>query len=200
MGIEDHDTPVQSPIRSARVLTLHVNGEDHEVLAPDHWTLLEVLRYKLKLTGTKQGCDKGDCGACTVLVDGKATLACCTLAAMAQGRAVTTIEGDPPQLPRACDVCGALQCGICQPGMICSAQALLDETPKPSDEQIRRALGGNLCRCTGYTKIFEAVKLAADSEDLGGLADTGTDGLQVPISYDKPADGYLVLGSRARRN
>ena len=83
--------------------------------------------------------------------------------------------------------------------MICSAQALLDETPKPSDEQIRRALGGNLCRCTGYTKIFEAVKLAADNEDLGGLADTGTDGLQVPISYDKPADGYLVLGSRGHK-
>ena len=97
MGIEDHDTPVQSPIRSARVLTLHVNGEDHEVLAPDHWTLLEVLRYNS--SPGRQGCDKGDYGACTVLVDGKATLACCALAA-GRGPRGHHHRGRPPKLPR----------------------------------------------------------------------------------------------------
>ena len=198
-SVEDPDIATRTEAPAKRALTLRVNGEDHDVLAPDTWSLLEVLRYKLRLTGTKQGCDKGDCGACTVLMDGQATLACCTLAAMSEGREITTIEGVPPRLPRAFDVCGALQCGFCQPGMICSAQALLDQTPQPSDAEIRRALGGNLCRCTGYTKIFEAVKLAAKGDSLGGLADASTPGLQVPISYDKPADGYLVLGSRGRK-
>ena len=153
---------------ATRVHRLNVNGEEQEVLAPAHWTLLEVLRYKLRLTGTKQGCDKGDCGACTVLADGDPILSCCTLAAMAEGREIRTIEDMEMTVPRAFDVCGALQCGFCQPGMICTAKALLDKEPSPSDDQIREALGGNLCRCTGYTKIFEAVKLAAD--DLAGMA------------------------------
>lgn len=154
-----------------RALTLDVNGDRLETAAPDHWTLLEVLRYKLGLTGSKQGCDKGDCGACTVLVDGAPVLACLTLAAEAQGKEVTTIEGlrplhlaaggsgvDPVQ--DAFDRCGALQCGFCQPGMMLSARALLAEDPNPSREAIQKALSGNLCRCTGYTQILEAVETA----------------------------------------
>jgi len=180
-----------------RIHKLRINGEDHEVLAPHHWTLLEVLRYKLRLTGTKQGCDKGDCGACTVLMDGAPVLSCCTLAAMAEDSEITTIEGIPMRVPRAFDICGALQCGFCQPGMICTAHALLEEKPDPSLGEIRAALGGNLCRCTGYTKIFEAVQLAA--KNLDGLADQSTPGLQVPIRYGEPADGFLVLGARGRK-
>lgn len=151
---------------------LTVNGDDHEVDAPDHWTLLEVLRYRLGLTGSKQGCDKGDCGACTVLVDGQPMISCLMLAREAEGRAVLTIEGlmpchralggvgaDPVQ--DAFDQSGALQCGFCQSGTILSARALLAETPQPSEEEIRSALSGNLCRCTGYTQIIQAVQLAA---------------------------------------
>ena len=181
---------------ATRVHRLNVNGEEHEVLAPAHWTLLEVLRYKLRLTGTKQGCDKGDCGACTVLADGDPILSCCTLAAMSEGREIRTIEDMEMTVPRAFDVCGALQCGFCQPGMICTAKALLDKEPSPSDDQIREALGGNLCRCTGYTKIFEAVKLAAD--DLAGMAGEG-ENRPVPVRYGEPSEGHLVLGARGRK-
>lgn len=163
-------------------LHLEVNGDRIEAQAPDHWTLLEVLRYRLGLTGSKQGCDKGDCGACTVLVDGKPVLACLTLAGAVQGRAITTIEGllpahrraggsgaDPIQ--EAFDRCGALQCGFCQPGMMLSARALLNRCPQPTREQIREALSGNLCRCTGYTQIFEAVESCV-AESLGAAPAT----------------------------
>jgi aerobic-type carbon monoxide dehydrogenase small subunit (CoxS/CutS family) len=160
-----------------RVLSLNVNGDDIEVAAPDHWTLLEVLRYRIGLTGSKQGCDKGDCGACTVLVDGKPWLSCITLAATVERRVVTTIEGlmplhiraggsGPDPVQAAFDKCGALQCGFCQPGMMLSARALLDRNPCPTRPEIRDALSGNLCRCTGYTQIFEAVELAI-AESLG---------------------------------
>jgi aerobic-type carbon monoxide dehydrogenase small subunit (CoxS/CutS family) len=153
-----------------RVLRLQVNGDSTEVAAPAHWTLLEVLRYRLGLTGSKQGCDKGDCGACTVLVDGKPVLSCITLAALSEGREITTIEGlmpahlraggsGPDPVQAAFDRCGALQCGFCQPGMMLSARALLNENPRPSRAQIRAALAGNLCRCTGYTQIVQAVEL-----------------------------------------
>jgi 4-hydroxybenzoyl-CoA reductase alpha subunit len=179
-----------------RIHHLRINSETIEVMAPAHWTLLEVLRYKLRLTGTKQGCDKGDCGACTVLADGEPILSCCTLASMAEGREIQTIEGLDLTIPRAFDVCGALQCGFCQPGMICSAKALLDTNPKPSDTDIREALSGNLCRCTGYTKIFEAVKLAA--KDLDGMAGEGKN-RPVPIRYGEPSEGFLVLGARGRK-
>jgi len=153
-----------------RVLTLDVNGDRTEVAAPEHWTLLEVLRYRLGLTGSKQGCDKGDCGACTVLVEGKPVLACLTLAALCPGKAITTIEGllpahiaaggtGPDPVQAAFDRCGALQCGFCQPGMMLSARALLNENPTPTRDEIRTALAGNLCRCTGYTQIVQAVEL-----------------------------------------
>lgn len=175
------------------LLRLHVNGEPVELAVPDHWTLLEALRYELGLTGTKQGCDKGDCGACTVLSDGAPVLACCTLAKSAEGRAITTIEGlatpaGPDPVQRAFDVCGALQCGFCQPGMILSAKALLTHTPKPTDGEIREALSGNLCRCTGYTKIFEAVRMAADGLDA-----------RQPILSGPPAEGFTVIGARGRK-
>ena len=154
-----------------RVLHLTVDGDAVQVAAPDHWTLLEVLRYRLSKTGSKQGCDKGDCGACTVLLDGRPILACLTLASSAVGRQVLTIEGLRPKhlaaggqgadpVQQAFDACGALQCGFCQPGMMLSSWALLRDHPQPSASQVREALSGNLCRCTGYTQIFEAVQHA----------------------------------------
>jgi len=159
-------------MRRVRNLKLDVNGDALEVAAPEHWTLLEVLRYALGLTGTKQGCDKGDCGACTVLLDGEPVLSCLTLAVNAEGKKIVTIEGLGPLAKRAggtavdpiqdaFDRCGALQCGFCQPGMILSAKALLEKNSKPSRDEIKQALSGNLCRCTGYTQILEAVELAA---------------------------------------
>ena len=148
-------------------MQLHINGQERSVHAPAHWTLLEVLRYKVGLTGSKQGCDKGDCGACTVMVDGEALLSCLILAGTCEGREIVTIEGlaqpdclDPVQY--SFDRCGALQCGFCQSGMMMSARALLDENPNPSLGEVNEALGGNLCRCTGYTKIVEAVLKAAE--------------------------------------
>ena len=153
-------------MRPSVFIRLFVNGEEHALAVPAQRTLLEALRYDLGLTGSKQGCDKGDCGACTVLADGEAILSCITLAADAQDRKIVTIEGlagpaglDPVQ--RAFADCGALQCGFCQPGMMLSARALLDKNPRPTLPQIQEALSGNLCRCTGYTKIYEAVQVAA---------------------------------------
>ena len=160
-------------MRPSVFIHLFVNGEEHALALPAQRTLLEALRYDLGLTGSKQGCDKGDCGACTVLARerggtgrGEAILSCITLAQDAQDLEVTTIEGlagpqglDPVQ--RAFADCGALQCGFCQPGMMLSARALLDRNPRPTLPQIQEALSGNLCRCTGYTKIYEAVQVAA---------------------------------------
>ena len=151
---------------SAKALHLNINGDNQLVAAQSHETLLEVLRYRLAMTGTKQGCDKGDCGACTVLIDGVPQLSCLLLAGRAEGQKITTIEGlataeGPDRVQDAFDQTTALQCGFCQPGMILAAKALLKDNPKPSDEAIREALSNNLCRCTGYTKIFEAVRLAA---------------------------------------
>lgn len=151
-----------------RVINLRVNGDAYQVAVPPHWTLLETLRYELGLIGSKQGCDKGDCGACTVLLDGKPHLSCLSLAMAAVGREVTTIEGlavngklDPVQ--DAFDQCGALQCGFCQSGMMMSARNLLDENPAPTRDEVKSALSGNLCRCTGYTKILDAVEQAAST-------------------------------------
>ncbi|HXG05277.1 MAG TPA: (2Fe-2S)-binding protein [Candidatus Binatia bacterium] len=147
-------------------LTLTVNGEEHELLVPVHKTLLEVLREDLGLTGTKHGCELGECGTCTVLVDGQPVLSCLALPIMLQGRAVTTVEGLAVEgrlhpLQEAFAELGAAQCGYCTPGMLLAAQALLERCPGPTRNQIREALAGNLCRCTGYTKILDAVELAA---------------------------------------
>ncbi len=177
-----------------QLVTLTVNGTRETVAARPGHTLLEVLRYDLGLPGTKQGCDKGDCGACTVLVDGEPILACCTLAAtVPEGAAITTIEGlagpgglDPVQ--EAFDRSGALQCGFCQPGMMLSARALLKDNPDPTATDIRAALGGNLCRCTGYTQIVDAVHLAARLARGEAVA-------YAPGA----APGFSVLGGRHRK-
>ncbi len=150
------------------IISLRVNGAEVEVGVPTHFTLLETLRYGLGLTGSKQGCDKGDCGACTVLLDGEAFLSCIMPVYEAIGRDVRTVEGlapdaEPHPLQDAFDLCGAAQCGFCTPGILCSAYGLLEKDDDPSREEIARALSGNLCRCTGYTKIFEAVELAAQA-------------------------------------
>jgi carbon-monoxide dehydrogenase small subunit len=146
--------------------TLDVNGRRHELAIEPATTLLEALRDHLGLTGTKRGCDLGDCGACTVLIDGAPRLSCLTLALAVQGRPITTVEGLEDRgrmhaLQDAFDRHGAIQCGFCTPGMLMSAKALLDENPCPAREEVRRALRGNLCRCTGYKKIEEAVQQAA---------------------------------------
>ncbi len=143
-----------------------VNGDSRVCAVDPGTTLLEALRYRLGLTGSKQGCDKGDCGACTVLLDGEPVLACITLALACEGRDVTTVEGlaeagRPSPLQDAFDRFGGAQCGFCTPGMLVSATALLRRNPAPSRDEIREALSGNLCRCTGYTKIVEAVEAAA---------------------------------------
>ncbi len=150
---------------SKRRIELHVNGEVCDVEIDAHRTLLEVLREELELTGTKEGCGLGSCGACTVLVEGEPTLSCLTLAVEVEKKSVVTIEGlfregHPHPLQRSFVLTGAIQCGYCTPGMILSAKALLDEKPNPSRQEIQEALSGNLCRCTGYNKIVKAVESA----------------------------------------
>ena len=149
------------------LLTLRVNGEPHTVAAEPHHTLLEVLREEMGLTGTKHGCELGECGACTVLIDGVPVLSCLTLPLEIGDADVTTVEGlaDGPQLhplQTAFAEEGAAQCGYCTPGMLLSAKALLDRSPRPSRDEIAAAIAGNLCRCTGYTSIYEAVEKAAE--------------------------------------
>src|SRR5512134_314098 len=139
-------------------MSLTVNGETHEVLAAVHKTLLEVLREDLNLIGTKHGCELGECGTCTVLLDGEPALSCLVLPVAVQGRAITTIEGLAEgsalhPLQTAFADLGAAQCGFCIPGMLLSAKAMLDHNPHPTRQEIRDTLAGNLCRCTGYTKI-----------------------------------------------
>jgi len=143
-----------------------VNGRPYEALIEPHFTLLEVLRNELNLTGTKFGCGGGECGACTVLIEGKPTLSCLTLAMSAREKNILTIEGLAERnilhpLQKAFIEHGAIQCGFCSPGMILCAQALLMENPHPTEEGVGAALAGNLCRCTGYVKIIEAVLAAA---------------------------------------
>ena len=148
------------------VLALDVNGESRQLLLPVHKTLLEVLREDMQLTGTKHGCELGECGTCTVLIDGKPHLSCLVLPVQVEGRAIMTIEGmaagstlHPLQVAFA--ELGAAQCGYCSPGILLSARHLLDQNPQPTRQEIKEALAGNLCRCTGYMKIVEAVELAA---------------------------------------
>ncbi len=145
-----------------RLIQLRINGETYEVAVHAHRTLLEVLREDLDLTGTKRACDTGDCGSCTVIMDGKAVVSCLTLGVEADGKEILTVEGlakdgDLHPLQKSFVEHGAVQCGFCTPGMLMSIKALLDENPKAGEEELRTAIAGNLCRCTGYVKIVEAV-------------------------------------------
>jgi carbon-monoxide dehydrogenase small subunit len=148
-------------------MKLKVNGQEFEIAAQPWRTLLDVLRYELKLTGTKEGCGTGNCGACTVLLDGKAVNSCLVFAVEAEGKEITTIEGVARNgklhpLQQAFMDEGAVQCGFCTPGMILTAKALLDSNPHPTEPQIRQGIAGNLCRCTGYDKIVRAIMRAAN--------------------------------------
>lgn len=147
-------------------INLTINGDSYDILVEPRKTLLNVLRDTIGLTGAKESCSTGDCGACTVLLDGKPVTSCLVLAVSANGKEITTIEGlaskgELHPVQRAFIEKGAIQCGYCTPGMILTAKTLLDENPNPTEEEIRRYLAGNLCRCTGYNKIVEAVTYAA---------------------------------------
>ena len=154
-------------IKQKAHITFMLNGEQAEVAFAPHKTLLEVLREDLALTGTKHGCELGECGTCTVLVDGKSILSCLMLGLDAEGREVTTVEGMAengrlhPLQDTFADT-GAAQCGYCTPGFMLAAKELIEKNPTPSRDEIKEALSGNLCRCTGYIKIYEAVELAAE--------------------------------------
>ena len=160
-----------------RLLEVKVNGEDYQAWVADHKTLLDLLRDELRLTGTKKGCDQGECGSCTVILDGKPVLACLVLAREAEGKEVLTIEGLSQlgihPLQKAFVELGAVQCGYCTPGMIMTAKALLDRNPRPNEHDIKEVLAGNLCRCGCYPKIVEAIKAAAQSgEETSSLGKT----------------------------
>jgi aerobic carbon-monoxide dehydrogenase small subunit len=154
-----------------KLIHLTINDRQYEVAVEPNQTLVDLLRYQLKLTGTKKGCEMGDCGSCTVIMDGKAVNSCLVLALQADGRIIQTIEGletgkglHPVQT--AFVQKGAIQCGFCSSGMILSAKALLEQKTNPSEAEIRRALSGNLCRCTGYQKIIEAVKAVPPPDNV----------------------------------
>jgi aerobic carbon-monoxide dehydrogenase small subunit len=151
-----------------KTVNFTLNGEPVEVEIEPHLTLLQVLRDYLELTGTKEGCGAGECGACTVILDGKTVNSCIFPAAEVEGRSVTTIEGladakgNLHPIQKAFIEQGAIQCGFCTPGMVLSAKALLDEKPKPTEDEIRDGIAGNLCRCTGYLQIIQAIKTASE--------------------------------------
>jgi len=154
-----------------RIIDLNINGTIHTIEIKSNWTLLKVLRDELGLTGTKCGCDKGECGACTVLMTGEPVLSCLTLAVAAEGQEILTIEGlskdgELHPIQQSFIDYGAIQCGFCTPGMIMSAKALLDSNPHPTEEEIRGRINGNLCRCTGYAKIVEAIMAVADKRRI----------------------------------
>ena len=156
------DVKIEDPTRNVQ-MTFHVNGERHEVSYAPYKTLLEVLREELRLTGTKHGCELGECGACAVLVDGRPVLSCLALALECGGREIATVEGleDGSRmhpLQAAFADLGGSQCGYCTPGILLTAKVLLEQNASPSREEIREALSGNLCRCTGYQQIFESVE------------------------------------------
>ncbi|SDO34289.1 (2Fe-2S)-binding protein [Desulforhopalus singaporensis] len=158
-------------------ITFTVNGEPVSLTVEPRWTLLRVLRDKMFLTGSKEGCGEGECGSCTVLVDGKPVNSCLMLAVAADGKTITTIEGlsrgtELHPLQKAFIEKGAIQCGFCTPGMVMTAKSLLDKNPDASAEEIRQEMAGNLCRCTGYTKIVEAVQEVA-GQLKGGCHENG---------------------------
>ncbi len=158
-----------------RLVQFTVNGDQIEVAVEPNRTLLQVLREDLGLTGTKHGCGVGDCGACTVIMDGLPVNSCLVLAVQARGRDILTIEGltgngELHPLQTAFIDKGAIQCGFCSPGMILSSKALLDNNPQPTEEEIRTAISGNLCRCTGYQKIVEAIRAAAEAMSGKGVS------------------------------
>jgi carbon-monoxide dehydrogenase small subunit len=153
-----------------QLIRFTLNGDPVEVEIDPHLTLLQLLRDKLELLGTKEGCGMGECGACTVLLDGKTINSCIFPAWEVEGRTVTTIEGltdaqgNLHPIQKAFVEYGAIQCGFCTPGMVLSAKALLDENPKPTEEEIRNGIAGNLCRCTGYLQIVQAIKVASNQK------------------------------------
>jgi carbon-monoxide dehydrogenase small subunit len=154
-------------IKLKTLIELKINGQSYELAIDTHRTLLEVLREQLGFTGTKSGCDQGECGTCTVLMDGVPVHSCLTLAVDVRGKEITTIEGlargkELHPLQQAFVDHGAIQCGFCTPGMVLTGKALLDKNTSPTEGEIRRAISGNLCRCTGYVKIVEAIQAAAD--------------------------------------
>jgi carbon-monoxide dehydrogenase small subunit len=157
------------------LIELRINGRTHELAIEPNQLLLDVLREGLGLTGSKRGCDDSSCGACTVLLDGVPVLSCTMLAASAQGQEITTVEGIAEHgalaaIQKAYGDWGGSQCGYCTPGFMCTVSSLLDNNPEPSEEEIRRALSSNLCRCTGYTQMYQAVKAAIDAEQKGKAA------------------------------
>ena len=152
-----------------RMINLKVNGKEHTLEVGANETLVEVLRERLRLTGTKIGCNRGECGACTVLIDGKPILSCLTLAIECEGKEILTIEGlEDPETGELDSIQEAfienfgIQCGFCTPGMVMTAKALLNRNPDPSEEEIKEAIQGNLCRCTGYTQIVESILAASE--------------------------------------
>lgn len=158
-----------------RLITLRVNNNTYEVAVKPNQTLADLIRYDLRLTGTKKGCETGECGSCTVLLDGRPVNSCLVLALQANGGEILTVEGMETEkglhpLQEAFVRHGAIQCGFCTPGMLLSAKSLLDENPVPSEVEIRTAISGNLCRCTGYQKIVEAVQSVSESSagKMGG--------------------------------
>lgn len=158
-----------------QLIELEINGRVYEILVDPRDLLVDVIRKKVGLTGTKKGCGQGDCGACTVLINGEPVLSCITLAITCRGKKITTIEGLAAEDGKLHPVQqsfvdhGAVQCGFCTPGMILSAKALLDRNPKPSEDEIKRGIAGNICRCTGYKKIIEAVSAASETMSAEGV-------------------------------
>jgi carbon-monoxide dehydrogenase small subunit len=160
-------------VKELQPITLHVNGERHDLFVPPWRTLLEVLRENLGLTGAKRSCQEGQCGTCTVLIDGKSINSCLYLAVEAQGKDIQTIEGLAKggvldQIQKSFVQKGGIQCGFCTPGFVLAAKSLLNENPNPSEDEIREALVGHLCRCTGYVQIIEAIQDAASQIKLAG--------------------------------
>src|ERR1041385_9356050 len=155
-----------------QLIELRVNGRTHELAIEPSALLLDVLRQQLQLTGSKRGCDDSSCGACTVLIDGVAMMSCTLLAASCEGQEITTIEGVSEHgslaaIKKAYGDWGGAQCGFCTPGFMMTVKALLDRNPEPSEEEIKHALSGNLCRCTGYSQMYAAIKAAIEAEQKG---------------------------------